>query len=466
MPARLPLLLAAIAPVLVACGGPPPLTSRLPPGWAKPTAGIVAAAPPTWIEDDVAAAHARAKAEGKVLLVDAWAPWCHTCLSMKQEVLLRPELGAYSDRVIFAAADTDRPANAALVERYAIEVWPTFFVIDPASDRVLAVHGGAASLDELRGVLDGALVTRASRTPDPFTAALAEGAAAYAARRFDEAGAAYERAGAMKHPRASEALLGAIRARKKAGDVEGCVAVADLGIERVHGAAMAADFTYYVRACAKELPPGPRRAALEDRARRRLRAITADPPPGATVDDRADALSMLAAAEKDAGDEAASRAAIAARVALLDDAAGRAKTPREAAAFDAMRAWAYQDAGRPEDAVRLLEERTRQLPDDYEAYARLAQVLTAVDPARAVTPLRRAIDLSYGPRRVRYLEQEVELHAKLGDAPSRLAALRRLVEAHRDLAPGHADAGRRAKAEAQLAEAEAGAPAAGSGARR
>ena len=179
------------------------------------------------------------------------------------------------------------------------------------------------------------------------------------------------------------------------------------------------------------------------------------------MDDRADALSMLATAEKEAGDEAASRAAIEARVRLLDEAASRARTPREAAAFDAMRAWAYQDAGRPEEAVRMLEERTRQLPDDYEAYARLAQVLTALDPPRAVAPLRRAIDLAYGPRRVRYLEQEVELHAKLGDAPSRVAALRRLVEAHRALAPGHADAAKRAKAEAQLAEAEAGGAARG-----
>ncbi len=401
------------------------------------------------------AARARALAEGKVLLVDAWAPWCHTCLSMKNEVLEDPALGAYEGRVVFAAIDTDRPANAAFVGRWAIEVWPTFFVIDPRKDRVLAVHGGAASLAELQRVLDGALALRARGTPGAFETELAAAADAYTSRRFAEAGALYERAAARTHPRAGEALLGAVRAYHEVEDVEACARVAEAGMDRVQGAAMAADFTYHARKCAEKLPAGPRRAAIAARARARLRAVTADPPPGATVDDCADALAMLAEAEIAAGDEAAARTATASRVALLDAAVASAATPRDAAVFDYMRMRAYQDAGRPEDAVRMLEERTRQHPEDYEPFARLASVLSAIDPARALPPLRRAIELSYGPRRLRYIEQEAEILGRLGDAPARVAALRRLVGAHGALAAGHVDVARRAQAEAALAEAEA-----------
>lgn len=415
----------------------------------------VAALEPAWIDDDLPGAMARARAEGKVLLVDAWAPWCHTCLSMQREVLHDAALGAYGDRVTFVALDTDRPVNAPFLERFAVEVWPTFFVLDPADDRVLAVHGGAASLSELTGVIDGALALRASGAADPFEEALAAGAQAYATRRFAEAAAAYERAAAIRHPRASEAFLGAIRARFEAEDTPGCARVAEAGIDRVSGAAMAADFSYYARACAAKLEAGPQRASIEASALARLRGLTTDPPPGATVDDRADALGMLAEAEKAAGHAPEAKRAIDARVALLDEAAAAAKSPAEAAVFDYLRMRAYEDAGRPEAAVTMLEERTRQTPESYEPFARLASVLAKTDPPRAIAPLRRAIELSYGPRRLRYLEQEAELLGKLGDGAGRVAALERIVLAHRAMPKGHADPARLAKAEAALAEAKA-----------
>jgi thiol-disulfide isomerase/thioredoxin len=445
---------AAIFVQLLGCGGA--TASRIgtpePPVGAAPLGSVQQV---TWHEDRIEAATAAARERGALLVVDAWAPWCHTCLSMKREVLASPELGAYGDAIVFAAVDTDKPSSAAFVGRYAVEVWPTFFVIDPASDRVLAVHGGAASLEELRQVLDGALALKRSGGGGSFESALAEGAAAYAARKFADATAAYLRAGANAHPRASEAHLGAIRAAYEAEDFATCADVATKRLDAVTGSAMAADFTFYARQCAKKLPAGDARASLEARTVEKLRRLTEDPPASASIDDRADALAMLAEAEGEGGNAEAARAATAKRVALLDAAAAGARTPEEAAVHDYMRMRAYEDAGTPERAVAMLEERTKQTPSNYEPFARLASVLAKTDPKRAVAVWDQAIALSYGPRRVRYLEQKAELHVKLADMPGVIATRKSIVAALEALPPGQADAARLGAAKKALAAAEA-----------
>ena len=70
--------------------------------------------------------------------LDLWAPWCHTCLSMQTTVFLDPSFGADNTRFVFAKLDTDREQNAGPMEKLAISAWPTFYVIDSASEAVLA----------------------------------------------------------------------------------------------------------------------------------------------------------------------------------------------------------------------------------------------------------------------------------------------------------------------------------------
>ena len=55
-----------------------------------------------WHEDDPEAALRAAHAEGRPLFVDLWAPWCHTCLSMKSFVLTRENVPALSQLVLLA----------------------------------------------------------------------------------------------------------------------------------------------------------------------------------------------------------------------------------------------------------------------------------------------------------------------------------------------------------------------------
>ena len=85
--------------------------------------------PLEFVEGDLAGATARARAEGKLLFVDAWAPWCHTCLSMKNFVFSTTEAQLLACDVVPVAIDTDKAESAAFVERYGVSVWPTFFLV-------------------------------------------------------------------------------------------------------------------------------------------------------------------------------------------------------------------------------------------------------------------------------------------------------------------------------------------------
>ena len=74
-------------------------------------------------------------------MVDLWAPWCHTCLSMQSTVFTDPSFAPDVARFVFAALDTDKEVNADAVAKYPPSAWPTFYVIgeDRASGRADAV---------------------------------------------------------------------------------------------------------------------------------------------------------------------------------------------------------------------------------------------------------------------------------------------------------------------------------------
>src|SRR5262249_3803196 len=90
-----------------------------------------------WIADDLPGALACARERGVPVVVDEWAPWCHTCLSMQSTVFTDASFKPEVARFVFAALDTDKEANAAAVATYPPSAWPTFYLIghDPTTRR-------------------------------------------------------------------------------------------------------------------------------------------------------------------------------------------------------------------------------------------------------------------------------------------------------------------------------------------
>ncbi|MGK4003879.1 thioredoxin family protein [Sorangium sp. So ce1036] len=448
------------APARTAATSPPPAAAAQPAPRPEPAP---ARPPLEFIRDDLPRAREKARAEGKALFVDAWAPWCHTCLSMKHHVLIDPSLRPFADRVVFAEIDTDRPENAPFLEQHEVTVWPTFFLLDPVKGEVIGLWRGAASVQELRDVIRDALqlmdAQAASALPaDAPDRLLVEAKRAQSAGAYAAAVAAYERAlsgGGRDWSRRSDALLGLLSTLYRKKDAAACVALGEAHVGEVQGAALPADFASLLLSCAAAHPDPSAQRAAREAAVARLRSIVERPPADSSADDRADAWGLLAQGLAALGAVDRARAANEAKLAVLERAAKEARTPDAAAAYDYGRAMAYLSLSRGEEAVAMLEQREAQMPAAYEPPARLAQVLHAMGrDEEALSAVERAIARGYGPRRLRYLKLRGEIQQKLGRGAEQLATLREEVAGYEALPKGQASKAALDDARRRLAEAE------------
>src|SRR3989440_5637058 len=132
-----------------------------------------------FIEDDYPKALAVARAQHKPLFVDFWATWCHSCLSMQRFVLSDPGMKPVADQVVWTAVETETEKNKPVVEKFPLDGWPTFLVLDPDNEKVLGRFLGSASVQEIRVfVQDAVRAYHEKGSPDPAWAAQREGDAA------------------------------------------------------------------------------------------------------------------------------------------------------------------------------------------------------------------------------------------------------------------------------------------------
>jgi thioredoxin-like negative regulator of GroEL len=366
-----------------------------------------------WIEDDYAAALACARARGVPLVLDLWAPWCHTCLSMQSTVFADPALARHAEAFVFVALDTDREVNAEAVARYPLSAWPTFYVVSP-DETVLGRFVGAASVAQFDAFLGAGARAMAGGAAGADAHLLA---AERALQRKDHAAAERELVAALRDappdwPRRPDALVSLIGARYELDDLEGCLALAEQSLDATGRAASVADFSSRALACAeqREEAEPDRVNRVRERVAARLAKLVDDPTAPLAIDDRADAMlylrTALAALGKDAdAEEVANR-----QLALLDEAAARAPDPMTASTFNWPRAEVYAYLGRPLDLVPALEKSVKDLPDEYDPPSRLGWVLWKggkLDEAARWTEV--ALARVYGPRKLRVLNQRIEI---------------------------------------------------------
>jgi len=415
-----------------------------------------------FVQDDFEGALAQARSEKKLLFVDAWAEWCHTCKSMQAFVFTEPALTPLAERVVFAALDTDKPENSKFLEQYAVNVWPSFFAIDPSSKNLIGYWPGSASLAELRDFVQQSLdaqeaLTQASLDPKSPVALLIQ--AKQSQTRADPRRAAllYEQALAKAPsdwPRRSEALHGRLWSLAQSRQLAACNRFGERHLAEVTGSSLPAFFASIFLGCLEHEPNPQRRAGLRAQVIARLNELLAAPDATMSADDREDTWRILSDAYAAAGKRSEAHQARLERLKVLEAAAEAAKTPQAKATFDAARADTYLALGRGADAVQMLQARMRELPDSYEPAARLASVQERLaQNEAALASLDQAIARAYGPRRLKYLAQRARLLEKLGRRAEQIETLRAEVAGYQAEPGGNANAARSEDAQARLAKA-------------
>jgi len=336
-----------------------------------------------FIEDDYPRALAQARKEHKPVLVDTWALWCHTCLSMQRFVFPDAGLRPVKDAVVWLAIDSEKPRNNAFLDRFPLDAWPTFLVIEPRGERVVGRWIGAASVNDFRSfVQEGARAAAGKEKPDAATAELHQGYEARAKGDFAAAAAAYGKALQLTRkddPARPErlVLLSMALARSKSPEAaRECVQLGLREMDRTGDTSIATDFLSAADACAARLPAGdPQAAELREKSIARLERLIARADAPLSVDDRSDAqANLMELLDVSRRHEQAVQVAQA-RAKLLEEAAASAPDATMASTFDAHRTDTYLYLKEPGKAEQLLAGREKQMPDDYNPPARLARVL-------------------------------------------------------------------------------------------
>lgn len=73
----------------------------------------------------------KAKAEKKIIFLDAYASWCGPCKMLQKNVFTRKEVGEYfNKRFINVKMDMEKGEGPLLSQRYPLEAYPTLLFID------------------------------------------------------------------------------------------------------------------------------------------------------------------------------------------------------------------------------------------------------------------------------------------------------------------------------------------------
>jgi thioredoxin-like negative regulator of GroEL len=409
--------------------------------------------PIAWIEDDWASAVACAKQKKLPIVLDLWAPWCHTCIAMQTTVFMDASMAANAKKFVFAALDTDREENAAAVAKFSTTAMPTFYVIAP-DESVLSRFVGAATLDQFQEFLDAGQRAQAGALVDADKSFLA-GQRAMAIK--DYATAEKELTAALASGpdawlRRPEVIYYLQNTKQKRGDIDGCIELTDAHLKEVGQTAIATNFWATGIGCAKAKLDHPKAKPLFMAALEQLQKTLADKSAPLSLDDRTEAMGYVRDALDEIGKHGDARAVAEESKKLLDNAMASAKTPFERMQFIWPRAEVYVYLEKPLDLVADYEKLAADLPKEYDPPARLGWLyLKAGKYPEAATWTDKALALVYGPRKGRLLNQRADIAHAAGDAAAERKYREDAVKLWETLPEGQRNADALAKAKEALA---------------
>jgi thioredoxin 1 len=84
----------------------------------------------------------KAKAENKIIFLDAYASWCGPCKLLQKNVFTRADVGeVFNKNFINVKVDMERGEGPQLSRLFPLEAYPTLFFIEPSGKIVKKVIG-------------------------------------------------------------------------------------------------------------------------------------------------------------------------------------------------------------------------------------------------------------------------------------------------------------------------------------
>ncbi|HEV7346761.1 thioredoxin family protein [Telluribacter sp.] len=84
----------------------------------------------------------KAKAEKKIIFLDAYASWCGPCKLLQKNVFTRPDVGElFNKNFVNVKVDMERGEGPQLARMFPLEAYPTLFFIDPNGKVIKKVIG-------------------------------------------------------------------------------------------------------------------------------------------------------------------------------------------------------------------------------------------------------------------------------------------------------------------------------------
>lgn len=342
---------------------------------------------------------------------------------MQAYVFTDKSLERFAGQFVWLAIDTEKAKNAAFLKRFPVAGVPTFYVMDPRSEKVALRWLGSFTAPQMAKIFeDGrrsfsrpATSAKKKRT---LLDDLAQADSFYGEGKNEEAAKAYgailKRAPAdwSSRPRVTESYLFALMS---SGQTTTCAETAYAAFPRLRDTPSALTLTAIGLECALNMTAENEKQADLATALEILARQTMDNPKvEVAADDRSGLYIVLITAREKAKDEAGERRVTEEWASFLEREAEKASNTEARAVFDSHRLSAYMELGQPERAIPMLEASERELPDDYNPPARLAVAYRAMkEYDKALAASDRALEKIYGPRKLGVLTTRADIYLDL-----------------------------------------------------
>ncbi len=95
----------------------------------------------------------KAKAENKLIFMDAYTVWCGPCKALQVRVFPDKQLGDYfNSNFINAKIDMERGEGPTLAAKFKVRAYPTLFFIDPNTQEIVVQALGYREVQDLLSI--------------------------------------------------------------------------------------------------------------------------------------------------------------------------------------------------------------------------------------------------------------------------------------------------------------------------